>query len=65
MFHTQLYREDGQVTTQYKMATWRLQEEKILSTARPYLQNNPYMTLLLNHANTGGNDSVSVEHYLC
>ena len=44
---------------------WRLQEEKILSTARPNLQNNPYMTLLLNHADNTASDSISVEHYAC
>jgi len=43
-FNTQLCRVDGQVITQYKITIWRLQEEKILSTARSYLQNNPYRT---------------------
>jgi len=54
MFQTQLYREDGQITTEYKKTIWWLQEERIPSTARTYLQNNPYMTLLLNHADNQG-----------
>ena len=59
MFQTQLYRQDGQVAMQFRMTIWRLREEKILYRARPYLQNNPYMTLLLNHADNTGNESVS------
>jgi hypothetical protein len=47
MFQTQLYRENGQVTTQYKMTIWRLQNEKLLTTAHQYLQNNSYTTILL------------------